>query len=81
MAGFFFEKAFEAIESELRLRKKMPKAKAVTSLLLRRQTRHSWKSETLEELLSLLPEVHQIHYEPWRDWSRMEEVSPNTGRG
>ena len=51
----------------------MPKARAVTSLLLRRQTRHQWKSEVLEELLDLLPKVHEIHYEPWRDWRRMEE--------
>ena len=45
----------------------MPKARAVTSLLLRRQTRRQWKSEVLEELLDLLPEVHEFHYEPWRD--------------
>ena len=46
---------------------KVPKARAITSLLLRRQTRRPWRSEVLEELLDLLPEVHEIHYEPWRD--------------
>ena len=51
----------------------MPKARAVTSLLLRRQTRRQWKSEVLEELLDLLLEVQKFHYEPWRDWRRMEE--------
>ena len=56
----------------------MPKARAVTSLLLRRQNRRPWKSEVLEELLELLPEVHEIHYEPWRDWRRMEERPTNT---
>ncbi|KAL8860317.1 MAG: hypothetical protein Q9178_003288 [Gyalolechia marmorata] len=56
----------------------MPKARAVTSLILRRQTRHPWKPEALEELLDLLPEVHEIHYEPWRDWRRMEERPTNT---
>lgn len=60
-------------EPEPELSQEMPKARAVTSLLLRRQTRHPWRSETLEELLDLLPEVREIHYEPWRDWRRMEE--------
>ena len=59
---------------------KMPKARAVTSLLLRRQTRRPWKSEELVELLDLLPEVHEIHYEPWRDWRRMEERPTNTSK-
>ena len=59
---------------------KVPKARAVTSLLLRRQTRRPWESEVLEELLDLLPEVHEIHYEPWRDWRRMEERPTNTSK-
>ena len=58
----------------------MPKARAVTSLLLRRQTRRQWKSEVLEELLDLLPEVHEFHYEPWRDWRRMEERPTTTSK-
>ena len=59
---------------------RMPKARAVTSLLLRRQNRRPWKSEVLEELLDLLPEVHEFHYEPWRDWRRMEERPANTSK-
>ena len=57
-----------------------PKARAVTSLLLRRQTRQLWKSEVLEELLDLLPEAHEIHYEPWRDSRRMEKRPTNTSK-
>ena len=67
-------------QPEPKLRKKMPKARAVTSLLLRRQTRHPWKSEAIEELLDLLPEVHEIHYEPWRDWRRMGQRPTNTSK-
>ena len=55
------------IEPEPKLRKRMPKARAVTSLLLRRQTRHIWKLDEFEELLDLLPEVHDVQYELWRD--------------
>ena len=59
-------------EPEPRPSDKMPKAAAVTSLLLRRQTRRIWKPEMLEELLHLLPSIQEIHYEPWRYWRRME---------
>ena len=67
-------------EPEPKPSQEMPKARAVTSLLMRRQTRHPWKSEVLEELLNLLPEVHEIHYEPWRDWRRMEERLTDTSK-
>lgn len=67
-------------ERKPELSQEMPTARAVTSLLLRRQTRHPWKSEALEELLDLLPEVREIHYEPWRNWRRMEERPTNTSK-
>ena len=79
-AAYLFHKTTDVSKPEPKLRKKMPKARAVTSLLLRRQTRRPWKSEILEELLDLLPEVHEIYYEPWRDWRRMEERPTNTSK-
>ena len=57
---------------ETELGQEIPKARAVTSLLLRRQTRRPWKSEVLEELVNLLPKVQEIYYEPWKGWRRME---------
>ena len=74
------EKFRKVREPEPKPSKKMPKARAVTSLLLRRQTRHPWKSEALEELLDLLPEVYEFHYESWRDWRRMEERPTDTSK-
>ena len=79
-AAYLFNKTTDVSEPEPEPSQEMPKARAVTSLLLRRQTRHPWKSEALEELLDLLPEVHEIHYEPWRDWRRMEERPTNTSK-
>ena len=73
MAAYVFKKITNVREPKPEPSQKLPKARAVTSLLLRRQTRHHWKSEALEELLDLLPEIQEIHYEPWRDWRRMEE--------
>ena len=77
-AAYFLKKITNISEPEPHLSQETPKARAVTSLLLRRQTRHRWKSEALEELLDLLPELHEIHYEPWRDWRRMEKRPTNT---
>lgn len=78
--AYLFNKTTDVSEPEPEPRQEMPKARAVTSLLLRRQSRRPWKPEALEKLLDLLPEVHEIHYEPWRDWRRMEEQPTNTGK-
>ena len=79
-AAYSFNKTNNVSEPEPEPSQEMPKTRAVTSLLLRRQTRHPWKSEALEELLNLLSEIHEIHYEPWRDWRRMEERLTNTSK-
>ena len=78
--AYITTKRFEINEIEPQLRQQMPKARVVTSLLLRRQTRHLWKSNVFGELLYLLPEVHDIHYEPWRDWRRIENRTVNTSK-
>ena len=80
LAAYLFHKTINDSEPEPELSQEMPKARAVTSLLLRRQTRHPWKPEAIEELLDLLPEVHEIHYEPWRDWRRMFRRPTNTSK-
>ena len=82
MAAYYYDRCRVIREPQLEPRPshKMPKARAVTSLLLRRQNRRPWKPEILEKLLALLPEVHEIHYEPWRDWRRIVEGLSNTGK-
>lgn len=79
-AAYLFNRATNVREPEPQPSQEIPKARAVTSLLLRRQTRHPWKSEALEELLDLFPEVHEIHYEPWRNWRQMEERPSDTSK-
>ena len=79
-AAYLLNRTTDVSKPEREPRKKMPKATVVTSLLLRRQTRRRWNSEVLEELLDLLPEVHEIHYELWRDWRRMEKRPTNTSK-
>ncbi|KAK9423222.1 putative F-box domain-containing protein [Seiridium unicorne] len=47
----------------------LPLAPAVTSVLLRQQTRRRWKPQALAWLLSRFPKLREFHYEPWREWS------------
>lgn len=79
-AAYSINKTTNVSEFKPNSSQEIPKARAVTSLLLRRQTRQHWKSEALDELLELLPEVHEIHYEPWRNWRRMAERPTNTSK-
>ncbi len=76
--AYLFNKRRKVREPKVKPSHEMPKARAVTSLLLRRQTRYPWKLEVFEEILDLLPEVREIHYEPWRDWRQMEKQPSNT---
>lgn len=46
----------------------LPLVPAVTSVLLRQQTRRRWKSQALARLFSRFPKLQEIHYEPWREW-------------
>lgn len=80
LAAYLFNKTTDFSKPEPESSEETPKASAVTSLLLRRQTRRPWKSEILEELLDLLPAVHEIYYEPWKDWRRIGERPINTSK-
>jgi hypothetical protein len=64
---------FEDIEMDDNYWDNMPEVTAVTSLLLRRQTRRRWEPWSLARLIQLLPRLDEIHYEPWREWSRIEQ--------
>ncbi|KAI0384960.1 hypothetical protein F5Y04DRAFT_202172 [Hypomontagnella monticulosa] len=47
----------------------LPLVPAVTSVLLRQQTRRRWKPWALARLFSRFPNLQEIHYEPWREWT------------
>lgn len=65
---------FEYIEmAESSFWKELPKVEAVTSLLLRRQTRHRWAASALYELIDHLPRLQEIYYEPWRKWGGSDQ--------
>ncbi|PNP42922.1 hypothetical protein TGAMA5MH_05668 [Trichoderma gamsii] len=47
---------------------RLPLVPAVTSVLLRQQSRRRWKPRALAQMLSRLPMLRELHYEPWREW-------------
>lgn len=47
---------------------RLPKAPAVTGLLLRQQNRRHWHPMSVLLMRRCLPRVRDLHYEPWRHW-------------
>lgn len=64
---------FEDIEMPAGFWEGLPSLSAITRLLLRRQTRRRWEPRDLEKLIRLLPNLREICYEPWREWSRVDQ--------
>ncbi|KAI3401433.1 hypothetical protein diail_10867 [Diaporthe ilicicola] len=58
---------FDGEEQEARWWQGLPLVPAVTSILLRQQTRRQWNPITLGHIFSRLPRLQEIYYEPWRD--------------
>ncbi|KAF9869595.1 hypothetical protein CkaCkLH20_12892 [Colletotrichum karsti] len=48
----------------------LPLVPAVTTVLLRQQTRRRWKPVTLKHMLERFPNMKELCYEPWREWDR-----------
>ena len=59
---------FKDEEQEKKWWRQLPLVPAVTSILLRQQTRRRWKPSALAEMFARLPRLQEIHYEPWREW-------------
>ena len=70
---------YEDIEIALDFWQELPEVPVVTSLLLRRQTRRRWEARTLEKLFKLLPRLHLVFYEPWREWGRVDQRETDKG--
>ena len=46
---------------------KLPEVPAVTHLMLRQQTRRRWRFDVLVGLVSSLPRLRELDFEPWRE--------------
>jgi len=60
---------FENEAQEMEWWGQRPLVPAVTSVLLRQQTRRRWKPHALARLFPRFPKLQEIHYEPWREWT------------
>lgn len=59
--------------------KRLPRAPAVTGLLLRQQTRRRLSPLSVAPMLRCLPRVREVHYEPWRHWSHRGQLAIDSG--
>lgn len=46
----------------------LPLVRAVTRVLVRQQSHRRWNPRILSLILSYLPNLEEVHYEPWREW-------------
>lgn len=59
---------FRNTQSENQWWGQLPSVPAITSLILRQQSRRRWKPISLAHMFARLPRLQEIHYEPWREW-------------
>ncbi|KAM0520150.1 hypothetical protein ACHAPE_003429 [Trichoderma viride] len=52
---------------------RLPLVPAITSVLLRQESRRRWRPQALAQMLSRLPMLRELHYEPWREWCNEEQ--------
>lgn len=69
------EGPFDEEEAEMEWWRNLPLVPAVTSILLRQQTRRRWKPTALANMLPRFPNLREISYEPWREWSIMQRTT------
>jgi hypothetical protein len=66
------EGPFDSDHLELQWWDHLPPVPAVTSLLLRQQSRRRWKPCSLAHMFARFPRLQEVHYEPWREFSSMQ---------
>ncbi|PQE03627.1 Oxoglutarate iron-dependent oxygenase protein [Rutstroemia sp. NJR-2017a BBW] len=64
---------FDDEEQEGQWWQQLPLVPAVTGVLLRQQNRRRWKPAALAHMFTRLPELQEIHYEPWREWLDLQQ--------
>ncbi|KAJ4136521.1 hypothetical protein NW768_004136 [Fusarium equiseti] len=65
---------FDAEPPEMEWWRSLPLVPAVGVVLLRQQTRRRWKPTALANMLTRLPNMKDLFYEPWRDWCDIIEI-------
>ncbi|RVX67398.1 hypothetical protein B0A52_09179 [Exophiala mesophila] len=66
---------FDSDQLELQWWDQLPSVPAVTTILLRQQNRRRWKQDSLAHMFARFPRLQEVHYEPWREWCGLQEVT------
>ncbi|OIW26987.1 hypothetical protein CONLIGDRAFT_580337 [Coniochaeta ligniaria NRRL 30616] len=66
------EGPFDDEEPEMRWWRSLPFVPVVGVVLLRQQTRRRWKPVALANMLTRFPNMNELWYEPWREWTGIE---------
>ncbi|RFU75819.1 hypothetical protein TARUN_6420 [Trichoderma arundinaceum] len=67
------EGPFGSEEDEADWWRQLPLVPAVTGVLLRQQNRRRWNPAALARMLTRLPSLKELHYEPWREWYNAQQ--------
>lgn len=70
---------FEDVEQWLKWFRRLPRAPAVTRLLLRQQSRRQFQPWLVALMTELLPGIREMYYEPWRDWDDEQQRLRDAG--
>ncbi|CAM1509522.1 Fc.00g032610.m01.CDS01 [Cosmosporella sp. VM-42] len=66
------EGPFDDEEPEMQWWRGLPFVPVVGVVLLRQQTRRRWKPVALANMLTRFPNLKELCYEPWREWSEIQ---------
>ncbi|OAA53005.1 hypothetical protein ISF_09068 [Cordyceps fumosorosea ARSEF 2679] len=66
------EGPFDDEEPEMQWWRSLPFVPVVGVVLLRQQTRRRWKPVALANMLTRFPNMKELCYEPWREWTGIE---------
>ncbi|KAM0270902.1 hypothetical protein ACHAQH_009248 [Verticillium albo-atrum] len=66
------EGPFEDEEPEMQWWRGLPFVPVVGVVLLRQQTRRRWKPVALANMLTRFPNMKELYYEPWREWTGIQ---------
>ncbi|KAI3337028.1 hypothetical protein HD806DRAFT_542763 [Xylariaceae sp. AK1471] len=67
------ERPFGTDEEEYQWWQRLPAVPAVTFIIIRQQNRRRWKPNALPYMFARFPRLHEIAYEPWREWGRWQQ--------
>ena len=70
---------FNTHEEEINWWRLLPQVPAVTTVLIRLQSRRRWNPKALGNMFMHFPRLREIQYEPWREWGALQMEMTDEG--